>query len=102
MRIGPDTFGVEQRFQRDVSAKIAGQLIANLRMTLCRYGADIDTDHGPVWNRIDIESALYRADIERRGAEHIMTRHIEVEILQRRYGTRCFVDALTPFSGMEP
>ena len=40
---------------------------------------------------------MYRADIERRGAEHIMTRHIEVEILQRRYGTRCFVDGVDPF-----
>src|SRR5665647_630135 len=65
-----------------------------MRVALGRYGADVYADHGPVWDRVDVEPALYRADIERRGAEYIVARHIEVELLQRGDGSRRFVNGV--------
>ena len=37
------------------------------------------------------------ADIDRWSAEHIVTGHVEVELLQRSDGTRCFVDGVDTF-----
>ena len=66
-------------------------------MVLPRNRADIDADGGAVRNGIYVETAGDRADVQRRPAEHIVARDIEVEILQGRYGAGGFVDRIDAF-----
>ena len=52
---------------------------------------------GAVRDGIDVETAGDRADVQRRPAEHIVARDIEIEILQSRDGAGGLVDRIDAF-----
>ena len=61
-------------------------LMADERKVRGRFGDDdctwIDADLGPVRHRVDVQAALYGADVQRRLAHDFVAGDVEVKILQ--------------------
>jgi hypothetical protein len=58
------------------------QLHANVSVKLTQMGLDIDPDLRPIWHRVDIDTAVQRADVQRGCAHHLMSRDVEIKRLK--------------------
>ena len=93
-RVGPHALDVDDRVHSHVGAKVARDLIAQLRVAHPRDGTDIDPDLRPIRHRVDIDTAVQRADVQRGCAHHRMPRDIEIERLKPADGARGSIDGV--------
>src|SRR5258708_37871493 len=87
-RFGKNTLEVENGFELDFGAERAHQLGFQLRMPHIRDGADIYTDHGFIWNRVDVESASNGTDVQGGLTHQRVRRGCVAGILAYRHSAR--------------
>ena len=73
---------IDDGIEHDAVAKIPGKMGTNGSVVLIRRRPNVDADFGHIGNRIDIQPAMYGADIERRFTEDGVPDHVEIKILE--------------------
>src|SRR6266496_2351053 len=81
---------------------LARDLIAQRGVAHAWDRADVDPDFGAIGHRVEVEPAMQRTDVERRGAHDRMPRDIEIESLEPAHGARSGINSVNALLGHGP